>query len=653
MRNIFRLCSLLLLLSTIVINAQTDPDLEIGQLSLNGTTTIPNGPVQSTTLTFLKDTSNPTGSTFSTTTGTLPLQVTYAITSSNYNTLNNSSVPALSFGNTGSSPTVVSARLSVGNGASATSYTYAGYATPGTGITTGGSAAAATFAASLMVSTSQFSASPNQMPTNAKIEMGQMTVTFSRPVDNPVLHFGGIGAGNTSAFGNQGYASVFDLLSSSATSSVVFSKLSQNPHPDATYPDLLVTSTQITSGTVPPTAVTASYNTATSGSVLVKGKGITQLVFNISIKGDGVSGADTTGTQYASWVSDGGDGDNVQLSVSVQESDLAITKTIDKPNTHVGDTVVFTLTATNNGMSDSPTVVNDLLPPGYTYVNHTASQGTYDSSTGVWNAGIVGGNSASAHPQSVTLNITATVNATTPHSNHTNTATVTGDNLDLVTNNDTASVTPNVIDAVNDTFSIPASGGTSGSILNNDTYNGSGASAANPTITVITPASGTGSLPTLNTTTGIVTVPAGTTPGTYTITYQICKTSSSGTACDQAVITINVTGAGCYNPVTNLNSGLDTKHGITLLKRAESGNGNWPGIRNSAYTVLESNSKGFVITRMTSDPAQTSAANYISNDANSKITNPQEGMMVYDIYAKCLKIYDGTQWSCFSTPSCP
>ena len=110
---------------------------------------------------------------------------------------------------------------------------------------------------------------------------------------------------------------------------------------------------------------------------------------------------------------------------------------------------------------------------------------------------------------------------------------------------------------------------------------------------------------------------------------------------------ISISRGVCYDlPATG--TGVSTNHGITLLQRATPGNSNWPMIRKSAHTVLESNSKGFVITRMTSDPAQTAAANYIT-----KIINPQEGMMVYDIFAKCLKIYDGTGWKCFNTAACP
>jgi len=96
----------------------------------------------------------------------------------------------------------------------------------------------------------------------------------------------------------------------------------------------------------------------------------------------------------------------------------------------------------------------------------------------------------------------------------------------------------------------------------------------------------------------------------------------------------------CYTNANTGSAGVDSKHGITLLQRAGAENGNWPMVRKSAHTVLESNTKGFVVTRLTT--AQINA-----------LVSPQEGMMVYDTDAKCLKLYDGTAWSCFNTPACP
>lgn len=110
---------------------------------------------------------------------------------------------------------------------------------------------------------------------------------------------------------------------------------------------------------------------------------------------------------------------------------------------------------------------------------------------------------------------------------------------------------------------------------------------------------------------------------------------------DEAVITLNFVECVCYENPNTTGTGTDSKVGITLLKRAGAGNtDNWPMVRKSAHLVLESNTKGFVITRL-----ETSEL--------SQITNPQEGMMVYDKTEKCLKIYSDGAWKCFSTPTCP
>ena len=101
----------------------------------------------------------------------------------------------------------------------------------------------------------------------------------------------------------------------------------------------------------------------------------------------------------------------------------------------------------------------------------------------------------------------------------------------------------------------------------------------------------------------------------------------------------------CYDDAAT-GTGVATNHGITLLQRAGADNGNWPMIRTSAHTVLESNTKGFVITRMTTGQIDL-------------IASPQDGMMVYDTDSKCMKIYTIetlpaiTGWKCYLTPACP
>lgn len=95
----------------------------------------------------------------------------------------------------------------------------------------------------------------------------------------------------------------------------------------------------------------------------------------------------------------------------------------------------------------------------------------------------------------------------------------------------------------------------------------------------------------------------------------------------------------CVKPANTTGTGLNTNFGITDLGRAGETTNSWPMLRKGGWVALESNDKGFVITRMTT--------------AQINNLTAQEGMMVYDTDAKCLKIYDGTKWACFSTPACP
>lgn len=97
------------------------------------------------------------------------------------------------------------------------------------------------------------------------------------------------------------------------------------------------------------------------------------------------------------------------------------------------------------------------------------------------------------------------------------------------------------------------------------------------------------------------------------------------------------------NPVTTGTS-IDTKTGITSLNRAgsETATDNWPMVRKGGYLALESNKKPLVITR--------------SSTANlANITNPVEGMMVYDTTENCLKIYVNATagWRCYNKKTCP
>ncbi|MGX7668931.1 hypothetical protein ACWPKD_14890, partial [Flavobacterium pedocola] len=243
-------------------------------------------------------------------------------------------------------------------------------------------------------------------------------------------------------------------------------------------------------------------------------------------------------------------------------SDLGVVKTVSNATPAVGSTIQFTIVASNGGPRDADgVVVNDILPSGYTYISHTASTGTYNNGTGVWNIGNL--NSGA----NATLVLTVTVNAT---GNYVNTATITGNQPDPDPGNNTSTSTTspvNVIIAQDDT--INGGNGTSGNpnagnVLNNngngaDTINGNNVAISQVNLTVTTPATpiGNNPVPVISTTTGQVSVPPGTPAGTYTLVYQICE-KINPTNCDPATVTVTVTPPAIIAQDDTINGGNGT-----------------------------------------------------------------------------------------------
>ncbi|MCX6187917.1 MAG: hypothetical protein NTU43_13170, partial [Bacteroidetes bacterium] len=118
--------------------------------------------------------------------------------------------------------------------------------------------------------------------------------------------------------------------------------------------------------------------------------------------------------------------------VPVPQADLAIVKTVNNSTPNVGSNVTFTLTASNNGPSNATGVsVNDAIAAGYTLVSATPSTGSWTSPN--WTIGnLTNGGSA-------TLTVVATVNASGSYSN---TATISGNQADPSSGNNTSTVTP-------------------------------------------------------------------------------------------------------------------------------------------------------------------------------------------------------------------
>jgi uncharacterized repeat protein (TIGR01451 family) len=115
--------------------------------------------------------------------------------------------------------------------------------------------------------------------------------------------------------------------------------------------------------------------------------------------------------------------------------DLAVTKTVDDANPPEGGTIVYTVAVSNGGPDGATGVaVTDLLPAGLAFQSAAATQGVYDSGTGLWTVGAVAAGAAD------TLAITATVSPGGAGSTIVNTASVTAaDQTDTDAGNDSAS----------------------------------------------------------------------------------------------------------------------------------------------------------------------------------------------------------------------
>ena len=208
--------------------------------------------------------------------------------------------------------------------------------------------------------------------------VGTMNISFGgRTVNNAVVHLarvGGVGAGvaNSSRWGVN-------------TAGVTLGRLAGVGH-FRTYTNNTLQRNMliVTDGTE------SSTNTATgtaAGSVVYQGAYST---LSLGLDGIGLEGA-------------GGDG--MEMVVCVPQADLSLTKTVNDNAPNVGENVTFTLTVTNNGPDATNNIqVRDILPAELDFVSSTASQGSYNSGSGIWAVGTL------ANGSSATLNIVVSAN---------------------------------------------------------------------------------------------------------------------------------------------------------------------------------------------------------------------------------------------------
>lgn len=216
---------------------------------------------------------------------------------------------------------------------------------------------------------------------------GDYTITFAKPVLNPVIHIdrmgGIIGTGQSN--------SSFWTLVSGGT----MYRLAGAGHLQ-TYSD----NTIVRTIGVATAGGESSLNTATgtaAGSIMISGTH-SSVTFRLS--------GDSPATGAAA--------DAFEVVVCAPQADLSLAKSVDNAAPVSGADVTFTLTLTNSGADAAPGVqVTDLLPAGLTFVSSTPSQGTYNSGTGIWDVGTVavGGTAPTLQIVATTSGSSAIVNS--------------------------------------------------------------------------------------------------------------------------------------------------------------------------------------------------------------------------------------------------
>ncbi|MGC4041409.1 MAG: gliding motility-associated C-terminal domain-containing protein [Flavobacterium sp.] len=267
----------------------------------------------------------------------------------------------------------------------------------------------------------------------------------------------------------------------------------------------------------------------------------------------------------------------------VPVTDLAVVKTVNNASPNVGSNVTFTITATNNGLSAATGVsVADNIPSGYTVVSVTPSTGTWTAPN--WSIGNL------ANGASATLTVVATLNAT---GSYANTATITGNQTDPNTTNNTSTSTPTPV-PVTDLAVVKTVNNASPNVGSNVTF----------TITATNngPSAATGVSVADNIPSGYTVVSVTPSTGTWTApNWSIGNLANGASATLTVVVTVNATGSYANtatitgnqtdpNTTNNTSTSTPTPGAVTDLAVTKVVNNASPNVgSNVTFTITATN----------------------------------------------------------------
>ncbi|NCB85698.1 MAG: DUF11 domain-containing protein, partial [Bacteroidia bacterium] len=399
--------------------SQTNPALEmVGPTAANGV-------VYTYTTALQKNTDNPSGNNFAAYNTPSSFNVTIAITNQTYtgNNAYNNQPGSLFFGDVVAARSTAAAPAyqlmnSLGN-VSTSPFTADNNQYSSFGVTAGtGIDIASNYAVRGGISVNALGTNS----TTGRYKMGEITITFSRSSNNPLLHFKGLGGMLGTNFSFTAEFTVKSVLNSSNTEMLGTTTIS-----GLSGTNLTVDNSAKTINNSYTALTEAATTNSGRGTVRVQNNDVKVIVLEVYMNGN---------TSGQSWTANSGAlADAFLLGVTAGESDLSITKTVDNNKPVPGTNVTFNLTATNNGLSNNTGVsVTDLLPSGYTYVSSSTATGAYVSGTGVWNIGNL--NSGA----SATLSIVATVKSSGVFNNTASISTTSGISDPVSTNNTVTTV---------------------------------------------------------------------------------------------------------------------------------------------------------------------------------------------------------------------